>query len=259
MILALATTLTALVTAPSDFEAFFKEFAARREGLVSMRAHYTEKTIAPGESFEVEGALLYFKPRRIIRRTAPPDNTAIVVDDRRCYQYEPEIKQMVIYELDNDPQANVLFLGFDSDTDALRKAYDVSLFTIEDEASGKKGILIKPKADEENPWFREVNLYLREEDYLPYRIRMVHEDDSQLIIEVRDIEKNPRLDLAESQVAIAADTKVILNDQVLETVGAGGKLVPERPADPSGKPVAAEAASPALIEARPLDSPPPAE
>lgn len=63
---------------------------------------------------------------------------------------------------------NLLFLGFDNDIASLRiEAYDVSVFSIEDQASGKKGILIKPKSGDEEAWFKEVNIYLDEADYLP--------------------------------------------------------------------------------------------
>ena len=261
MSIMLALAAASFFSAPESVDDFFAEFAKRRAGIATLRANYTEQTITPEERFENEGTLTYAKPRRIVRRTAPPDNVVILIDDTRCYQYEPEIKQLVIYELNNDPRASLLFLGFDSDIAALRDAYDVSLFTVEEEASGKRGILIKPKPDDKEAWFKEVNLYLDEQDYLPFRIRMVNEDSSQLIIEVKDIQKNPKLGPADTQAAIAEGTKVIQDDQVLETVGTGGKLVPSAPANAQGAadvPATAPelAPAPAVVEIKPLEAAP---
>lgn len=261
MSVALVLAAASFLSAPDSVDGFFDEFAKRRADIVSLRANYTEQTITPEERFENEGTLVYAKPRRIVRRTAPPDNVVILIDDRRCFQYEPEIKQLVIYDLDADPRANLLFLGFDSDLASLRDVYDVSLFTVEEEASGKRGILITPKPDDKQAWFKEVNLYLDEVDYLPYRIRMVNEDDSQLIIEVKDIKKNPALDPADTQAAIAEGTKVIKDDQVLETVGPGGKMVPEtaktpEKADEKPIPTHENTAPAAIIDVKPLDSAP---
>lgn len=255
MILPLILAATSLVAAPDTLDGFYAEFAKRRADISTLRANYTEKTVTPDDTFTSEGTLVYQKPRRIVRRAAPPENTVILIDDHTCYQYEPEIKQLVEYSLDDDPRANLLFLGFDSDMDSLRSAYDLSLFTIEDQASGKKGILIKPKADDKDAWFKEVNLYLDDQDYLPYRIRMVNEDDSQVLIDITDIKKNPALDPTDTQSMIAEGTKVVKDDKVIETVGAGGKRIPEKAASatssaPAEKAPSAPAAS--VVEVKPL-------
>ena len=258
MSMAFVMATVALVAQPDSIDSFYKEFAQRRADISTLRANYTERTVTPEETFESEGMLVYAKPRRIVRRMAPPESTTLIVDDRRVYQYEPEIKQLVVYRLDDDPRANLLFLGFDSDMDALREAYQVSLFSVEDQASGKKGILIEPKPGENDAWFKEVNLYLDDKDFLPYRIRMVNEDDSQLIIEVRDLVKNPTLDPSETQALIAEGTKVIEDDHVVETVGAGGKMLPGAPVDAkSAAPEKPEAPAAPLVEVKPLAGTPP--
>lgn len=249
MSLALVFVANALFAAPDTVDDFFTEFARRRADIQTLRANYTEKTITPEETFESAGTLVYQKPRRILRRTAPPENTVILIDDQLCYQYEPEIKQVVIVDLQHNPRANLLFLGFDNDITSLREAYDVSVFSIEDQASGKKGILIKPKAGDDEAWFKEVNIYLDDTDFLPYRIRMVNEDDSQVIIEVKDLRKNPALDPSETQAAVAEGTKVILDEKVVETVGPGGKMIPEQGAAPAAASAPAEAEKPSGGEA----------
>lgn len=261
MSMAIVMAAVALMAQPDSVDAFYKEFAQRRADISTLRANYTERTMTPEETFETEGVLIYAKPRRIVRRMAPPENTVLIVDDRRVFQYEPEIKQLVAYRLDDDPRANLLFLGFDSDIDALREAYQVSLFSVEEQASGKKGILIQPKPGEGDAWFKEVNLYLDDKDYLPYRIRMVNEDDSQVIIEVKDLKKNPKLDPSETQALVAEGTKVIEDDKVVETVAAGGKLVPGAMAGGAST-ASGEAHSPdedkatPLVEVKPLGGTP---
>ena len=118
-----------------------------------------------------------------------------------------------------------------SNTDELRKAYEVEVFDTEDKPVGSHGILIRPKVkDDERPHFREVRLFLRDADYLPYRIHIDNDNEAKVDIAIMGFAINGKLDPARTQIQLAEGTKVIDNDEVVETVGAGGKSVPETPA-----------------------------
>jgi hypothetical protein len=104
----------------------------------------------------------------------------------------------------------------------------VSLFSTTDDDRGKRGILVKPKKKEgEDPLFVEVKLFLRDQDYLPYRIHVMNDKDSEVDIDVREYKVNDKLDSAKLQIAVPEGTKVVEDDEVLETVGPGGKTYPE--------------------------------
>lgn len=209
------------------FDQFFADFKAKRDGIESLDAKFTQKTIVPDETLDTDGVIFYAKPRRILLRTEEPERTTMV-DGRVIFEYEPEIKQLVIYDLGENPRADVFFLGFDDDTESLRRNYAVSLFTTPDEKEGKRGILLRPKnPGEEGFDFIEARLYLRDKDYLPYRIHIQNDEDAEVVINVRGFRINVAPDSAQTQILAAEGTKVIKDDRVLKTVGPGGERYPE--------------------------------
>ena len=149
-----------------------------------------------------------------------------LVDDRQGYEYDSEIKQMTVFRIEDHPRANIFFLGFDDDTEALKSAYDLTLFEADD-PRGHHGLKIKPRADsDEEAYFIEANLYLRDEDYLPYRIHIVNDSESQLYIEVSEISPQAYQDLNSARFFVPEGVKIIENERVIETVETGGRHVP---------------------------------
>lgn len=222
----LITTIVIAVFAAdaAPIDTFFEEFRLKRDAIFTLQAAYTETTTSQDDTFEDKGTLLYLRPRRILRRTA---EATILIDDDRGYLYEPEIKQLQIYDIADDPEADVLFLGFDNDTESLRKTYDLSLIERGDDPRGRKGLVLRPKAEAEIGAFLEITLMLREEDYLPYWVEVIHDEESRTVYEVSGFAINQPLDPSESRIALAEGTKIIDNDIVVETVAPGGKLVPD--------------------------------
>ncbi len=213
--------------APS-FDAFFQEFAKKRDGIHVLEARFWQETVSPEETIEVGGSIVYVKPKRIIfRYDKPKEGPTYLIQDGKAYEFEADIKQLQVYDLENNPQAEVFFLGFDQNTDSLRDNYDVGVFDSDDKAKGAKGILIRPKMKgTDTGRFSEVRLFLRDEDYLPYRIQIVNNDDSKVNIAVSDFTVNGKLDLAKTCITLPEGTKIIEDDQYVETVGPGGKTVP---------------------------------
>ena len=219
--------LLSSAAASDDFEAFFKDFAAKRDTIVTLEAHFLQKTILPEEILTTEGTLFYGRPRRIRFETANP-NRSTLIDGGYAYEYEPELKQLLIYSMADSPQSNIFFLGFDNDTEAMRKNYDLERFEPEKNAPGDTGILIRPKAEAaEEAGFKEVRLYLREEDYLPVRIFIVNDEENRLCLDIDEMKKNAASTPEQSQIFIAEGTKIIENDRVVGTAGPGGRHVPQ--------------------------------
>lgn len=215
-----------------SFDTFFKEFAQKRDGIHVLQAQFTQQTISPEETIEAGGSLVYAKPKRIVfRYDKPKDGPTYLIQDGKAYEFEPDIKQLQIYGLQDNPQTEVFFLGFDANTASLRENYDVEIFDTAEKPKGSNGIVIRPKKQEtETGRFREVRLFLRDEDYLPYRIHIENDDESRVDIAVSDIVVNGNLALDKTQITLPEGTKIIEDDQFVETVGAGGKSVPDAPA-----------------------------
>lgn len=246
---------TVLLGAESEFDAFVREFASKREGVRSLQAQFTEVSLLPDERLETQGSLLYAKPRRIIYRTADPERVTLV-DGRYGYEYEPDLKQLMMYDLDEYPQVDAFFLGFDEDIESLTHSYQVEAFTAVEDGRRSRGIKLKPKPeDASDAFFSEVAIYLRETDFLPFRIFIDNEEDSKTIIEIDESSYviNGPLRAEQTQLSVAEGTDVILNNEVLRTVGPGGERLPDPVPMEMAPPEAAE--QPGVVE---TELPPPA-
>lgn len=229
MIAALLLTAVVLI-AQNDTDPFFREFAEKRQGVETLQANFVQVSILPDERLSTEGSLLYSKPRRILYRTEDPERSTLV-DGRYGYEYEPDIKQLVMYDLDEYPQVDAFFLGFDEDIASLRKSYQVEVFDVKNgDEAGKRGIKLKPKPEDlDDAFFREVAIYLRDKDLLPYRIVIDNEEDSQTVIEIDQSSYviNGQVSAKQTQIFVAQGTDVVLNDEVIRTVGEGGEYLPD--------------------------------
>ncbi|MFA7693096.1 MAG: outer membrane lipoprotein carrier protein LolA [Candidatus Hydrogenedentales bacterium] len=218
---------TFVVHAEEDqqFDDFFKAFRNKRDDIGSLQADFVQKTILPQEIITSEGKLFFSKPRRILFATTDPER-ATLVDERVGYEYDAEIRQLTVFTIEDHPRANIFFLGFDDDTEALKSAYELTLFE-SDDPRGSKGIKIKPRADtDEEVYFLEANLFLRDEDYLPYRIHIVNDQESQLYIDVQNILKKKEQDWESVRFFIPEGVKIVESDRVVETVAEGGRYIP---------------------------------
>ncbi len=226
IVCALMWCLPVISAWPEDnFDTFFKAFKEKRDGIGSLQAEFVQKTILPQEEIITEGTLHYSKPRRILFSTKDPER-ATLVDNRRGYEYDSEIKQMTVFDIEDNPRANIFFLGFDDDAEALKTAYELALFETGD-PKGHRGIKIKPRpGSDEEVYFLEASLYLRDEDYLPYRIHIVNDQESQLYIDVSEISPQPYQDLNSARFFVPEGVKVVENDRVVATIEAGGRHIP---------------------------------
>lgn len=236
----IATWAFAADLAGSDsVEAFFKEFAQKRDGVETLEARFAQVNVTPEETISSKGTVAFVKPRRIVFRYEEPDEgVTYLIDDRKAYEYQPDATQLEIYTIEDNPQAEVFFLGFANNVDSLTKAYDVSLFDPKESEDVKsfgeeaknmsKGLLLKPKENpEEAAPFQEVRLFLRRGDLLPAGIHVVNDDQAELYITIWDFQVNEAFDRGKGEIRVVEGTKVVEDDQVQEVVGAGGKSFPE--------------------------------
>jgi len=233
----LITSLIVLVTlagAPgaTDFDAFFEEFSAKRDEIQTLEARFQQKNVTPEETRATGGSIIYANPRRIVFRYLEPERGATyVVDEYRAYEYIPEIEQVEIHNIRDNPQAEIFFLGFEDNAEQLQQAYNLELFdpagTAESVPEAARGLAIRPKPKNDEPLpFKEVRLYLREKDYLPVRIHVINDEESQTFIDISAFTINQPLPPEKAQIQLPEGVKVIEDGRLVETVGAGGKNLP---------------------------------
>ena len=259
---ALLILMAAISAEPPEFDAFFKEFTAKRAGIQVLEAEIVERTSQYEEVTSRNGRVVFGKPRRIVFRYSDSD-PVMLIDDRRVYEFDAEEEQLQIYDIEDSPEASIFFLGFDDDPGALREAYDVRLFTVQNE-QGTQGIAIKPfKENLENAPFQEVSIYLRDGDFLPFRIHITFDDDTWMVTEFSNYKVNQSLEASDTQIRVPAETRVIENGEVtIHSVPEGGVLMPpeaiQSTAPATATPAAAEPSAeevPSLVQEKELPAP----
>jgi hypothetical protein len=152
------------------------------------------------------------------------------VDRGIGYEYEPELKQLVIYDLAEFPQVDAFFLGFHDDLETLRASYEVTSFAIRNDATGTVGIRLEPKPElADDAFFMSAEVYLRNPDYLPYRFVLDNEEDSRtvILVDTDSIVVNGNPPPEKTQIDVAEGTDIIMNNEVVRVVGAGGERLPD--------------------------------
>ncbi|MBI5091577.1 MAG: outer membrane lipoprotein carrier protein LolA [Candidatus Hydrogenedentes bacterium] len=220
-----------------DFDAFFAEFAKRRDGVQTLEAKFTQEQITPEDPKPEKktGTITYVKPRRILFQYDDPKVTYLV-DGQRVYEYNIKAEQLQILDLENDPQTEAFFLGFDDNTERLKQAYDIKQFTPDPKDCGAKGLDLAPKhfaddlAKKERKYFEEVRISLDGDRYLPCHVDINYDKETRTQISITDIKVNSATAPKDLTIEVPERTAVIENDNKLADVGPGGAKFP-RPAD----------------------------
>jgi outer membrane lipoprotein-sorting protein len=239
----IATVLLAtamLATDLPELESFLAEFSAKRTGLASMQATFQQEIITPDGTEKLSGALLFAKPRRIVFRYDDPAD-ALLIDGYTIYEFWTDIEQVNVQSLADEPQAEALYLGFDSDLKRLQEAYDLSLETVEGEGCGNRVLTLRPKPSEDGtpPLFERVRLFLRPEDLLPCKILIVNNAESRVQYQLADIAVNAPLEPAHTQLQIPAGWSIVEADMPVVKAGELGLKIPKAIEAPEDAPVPA--------------------
>lgn len=257
---ALLFSIALIAAPPEDFETFFARFVEKRAGVRILEADILEETTQYGGVTSRRGRLLFGQPRRIIFRYEG-DEPSMMIDDRRVYEFDPIEEQLQIFDIEDSLETSLFFLGFDNDPKALRDSYDVQLFAVQSEL-GHRGIEIRPYKEDLNAVsFVSVSIYLRDSDYLPYRIEIEIDENTRMVTEISNHQVNGAVDPAVTRLRIPAGTRVIENNEVtVRSVPDGGMLVPETALDmeavaPAPAPPQSEPKPDAAVEVQELPAP----
>ncbi len=209
-----------------ELDAFFKKYTESREKIQVLSATFRQKDIYPDEIYTTTGTLVFIKPQRMVFTIDEPQKFT-VVEEKRIYEYEPDIKQVTIYDLKDSAETELFFFAFAEDLNTLRKKYHVVPIRLSDER-GKQGVSIRPFSDnEEDSPFEEIVLYLFDDTFLPYRLRVVNKDNVQVIVDFENTEINGKIRLEDTQIYLPSGTNIIENDKYKETVSGEGKRIPD--------------------------------
>ncbi|MEX2016605.1 MAG: outer membrane lipoprotein carrier protein LolA [Candidatus Hydrogenedentales bacterium] len=236
MLSALVFICAGLAQAPDELDKFVQSFSEKRDDIVSLRAPFTQRTVTPEEILTSHGEVVYMRPKRLLFRYTEPEQV-YMLENLRAYEYDPELRQLQIFDLEEQPQTAALFLGFEEDIARLRDAYDLRLLIAAD-SDTPVAFEIVPKPDDADAeaYFERVIVYLRPQDYLPEELHIINSAESQTIIRFEDYRINEQMDETDVQLYAAPGTDVIVNEEFIERVEEPGKRFPTETAKPAAAP-----------------------
>lgn len=203
---------------------FFATFAERRNTIDLLEAAFVQTTVTPDEIVVSEGQIVYVRPKRLIFRY--DDQLVYMIDALRAYEYDPELEQVQIFDLEDRPESEAFYLGFENNVERLQEAYNVRLLPPSDPSRYAFALEFEPKADDDEAYFGKVTLQLRHGDFLPAEIRIINDEESHVEFIVSDFIINGSPDPEKTHITLPEDTVIVDNDNYAGTVGPEGLRLP---------------------------------
>lgn len=211
-----------------DFEAFFKEFAEKRDAIRTIEATFVQNNITPDDVYASEGSLRYRQPRELLFEYDDPEPQKLLFQNDSLYEYDIDVRQLVVRRLDNMQEAETLFLAFENNPARLRELYDVAVAPPATEGADCNGrvIVLRPKAGTEEPLFQRAMLYLREQDFLPCRIHVETDDDTQFFIDISNYKINEPLAADALTYRLEEGVTIVVDEELVDVIDTTGLRVP---------------------------------
>lgn len=142
-----------------------------------------------------------------------PSKNVLTIAGGEVLFYQPSLKQAQRYQLGtHKDKAEFLLLGFGSDPEALKEAYEIQLLGQErvDERTTYR-LELKPRSKETAAFFVSIELWVDSELWVPVQQKLVEPTRDYLLIQFSDIELNAGLSQSRFDVKLPSDVKVIKN------------------------------------------------
>lgn len=223
---------------------FFTDFAKSRDGIQMLEAAFVQTIVTPDDIEVSEGRIVYARPKRLIFRYSDPE-LVYMIDMLRAYDYDPELEQLQIYDLEDRPESEAFYLGFENNARRLQEAYTMRLLPPKDPELYAFTLEFVPKDDDrEEAYFQKITLQLRKGDFLPAEIYIVNDEESHVEFKISDFKINGDPDPRKTHIHLPEGTVIVDNDVYTGTVGADGLSLP-RPGEEAN-----------LVVSEPLDEEP---
>ncbi len=209
----------------APLEEFFTTFAERRNTIDLLEATFVQTTVTPDDTDVSEGRIVYARPKRLIFRYDDPP-LVYMIDALRAYEYDPKLEQVQIFDLEDRPESEAFYLGFENNVERLQEAYNVRLLPPSDPSRYAFALEFEPKADDDEAYFGKVTLQLRRDDFLPAEIRIVNDEESHVEFRVSDFIINGSPDPEKTHMDLPEGTVIVDNDRYAGTVGPEGLQLP---------------------------------
>ena len=210
-----------------DAQEVLRLLSEGREQLTTLEADFKQVTMTDDEDIKSTGTITYVKPKRIIFRYAEPP-IEYMIDKNHAYEFDAELEQILIFNIEGRPEAEAFFLGLESNTELLQKSYTIRALPPENAEREAAALELIPKPiEDQEPICEKVTLQLRKVDYLPTKIDIINDESSNVTFTITNFKRNIDLPKERSHVFVPELTDVVLNDDAIEVVGETGTFFPD--------------------------------
>jgi outer membrane lipoprotein-sorting protein len=181
---------------------------------VSTELEYTKVTVLVDDK-STEYGKLYFRNTRnpeILLNFEKPDPKIILFKKNKAEIYIPKTNQIQEYNLEEHSGLiqQFLLLGFGSDSDDLKKAYEVKLVG-EEAVGGASAVILEltPRDDRVANQLAKVQLWISKESWLPLQQKFFETSGDYLLTRYTALKVNRSLPTSTFQLAAPKDAKRI--------------------------------------------------
>lgn len=168
------------------------------------------------ESFdEGETGTFYFLKEKdkvyLLKEIQKPQENVLVIRDGKVTFYQPAVKQALRHDLGrNKDKAEYLLLGFGSNKEALKEAYQIR-FLGEEQVDGRKTYMLElsPKSQRVSSIFPQIVLWIDPQIWVPIQQKLVEPNGDYVLYTFHDVVLNPRLAMSRFDLKLPKDVVVV--------------------------------------------------
>jgi outer membrane lipoprotein-sorting protein len=189
----------------------------RGNDLRSMSSKITQKkwTDILEEFDQGESGRFYFlkKSGKVYLRKdiSQPQNNSLVINEGKVTFYQPGIKQAQRYDLGrNKDKAEFLLLGFGSNKQVLKEAYNIRLLGREKVRDSETYVLeLTPRSETVSAYFPQIVLWVDPQTWVPIRQKLVEATQDFLQIDFEDVQLNASVPESQFTLKLPKDVRIV--------------------------------------------------
>lgn len=142
---------------------------------------------------------------------AKPQENTLVISEGKLLFYQPKIKQLQKYDLgERRDRAEFLLLGFSSNKQALKEAYQIRLGEKET-VQGRETypLELTPRSESLSAYFSQIVLWIDTTLWVPIQQKLVEPTRDYLLIHFEDIDLNPDISKSRFDLKLPKDVQVV--------------------------------------------------
>jgi outer membrane lipoprotein-sorting protein len=190
--------------------------SAKRLKTISASLEYTKVTVLVDDRSTESGQLLYRKGKStdILIDIKKPDAKTILFRKNRAEIFNPRINQIQEYDLQEKSNLVEQFflLGFGTDTDRLKKDYDLK-FLREENLDGDTTVVLEltPRSQETRAQITSITLWVSEESWLPVQQRFLQPGGDYFVARYTNVKVNRGIPSSAFQISAKDAKRVKMN------------------------------------------------